>query len=223
MAAKTAVTRLLGPACGILSAILICLVVAGSLLGNSFVAGRMAVAAANKTWLPGAFGVLGKRGAGARTGDPGTSTEDVGDVTGSPKTPASDAPINAIILSAVLSTMYILFGNFRALLTLNGLGEYSFFFLAVLGTIILRHREAGLRRPYKPLVVVPAAFAVVSGFVVVRGAMFAPTQAVILVLVWIIGLLFYWAKKQLAARRVDDASAMGHAAHPHPHLLCSNE
>jgi solute carrier family 7 (L-type amino acid transporter), member 9/15 len=35
-------------------------VVAGSLLGNSFVAGRMTVAAANKSWLPSFLGRVGR-------------------------------------------------------------------------------------------------------------------------------------------------------------------
>jgi len=46
----------------VFAAILICLVVAGSLLGNSFVTGRMTVAAANKSWLPKFLGVIGHVG-----------------------------------------------------------------------------------------------------------------------------------------------------------------
>ncbi|KAF3353313.1 hypothetical protein VDGD_21427 [Verticillium dahliae] len=141
----------------------------------------MAVAAANKSWFPRLFTYVGRVGL-----KPSNSTE--------PAT--SDAPINAIILSAILAAVYILLGNFRALLTFNGLGEYTFFFLTVLGAIILRWREPGLERPYKPFVVVPIIFALVSGFVVVRGAAFAPVQAGVLVGVWALGLVFYWAKKR---------------------------
>lgn len=181
-----------------MAAVFICLVVAGSLLGNSFVAGRMAVAAANKDWFPRFFTVVGRVGIRA---EPETSLDDRnGEEADSDEEakskPASDAPINAIILSFVLAAVYILVGNFRALLTFNGLGEYTFFFLTVLGAIILRFREPGLHRPYKPLIVIPAVFAVVSGFVVVRGAIFAPVQAGILVAVWVLGLAFYWAKKK---------------------------
>ena len=97
----------------------------------------------------------------------------------------------------ILSALYILLGNFRALLTFNGLGEYSFFFLTVLGAIILRFKEPDLRRPYKPFILIPVIFAIVSGFVVVRGAVFAPVQAVILVVLWIIGIGFYWLRRRL--------------------------
>ncbi|KAK4129100.1 amino acid transporter [Parathielavia appendiculata] len=178
--AVTAITRLLGPALGIVAAVFICLVVAGSLLGNSFVSGRMAVAAANQGWLPRLLSVVGRFGFGRETSQ-----------VNNHKSLKSDAPINAIILSTVLAAVYILLGNFRALMTFNGLGEYTFFFLTVMGAIILRYREPDLRRPYKPVLVIPVIFALVSGFVVVRGAAFAPTQAFILVGLWALGLAFY--------------------------------
>ncbi|KAL2161722.1 hypothetical protein VTH06DRAFT_8284 [Thermothelomyces fergusii] len=147
--AVTAITRLLGSGFGIVAAGLICLVVAGSLLGNSFVAGRMAVAAANQNWLPRLLSVVGRVGAERKIPD-----EEV------QKAPESDAPINAIILSTVLGAVYILLGSFRALLTFNGLGEYTFFFLTVLGAILLRYRQPELERPYKPFIVTPLVFAI---------------------------------------------------------------
>ncbi|KAI1775496.1 amino acid transporter [Hypoxylon cercidicola] len=198
--AVTAITRLLGRGFGIVAAILICLVVAGSLLGNSFVAGRMAVAAANMNWLPRIFASVGRIALKPRAEE---ETEATNGTENPLQTTKSDAPINAIILSAILSALYILLGNFRALLTFNGLGEYSFFFLTVLGAIVLRFREPQLRRPYKPFILIPVIFAVVSGFVVIRGAFFAPVLALVVIVVWIIGLGFYYARKRLAARRVE--------------------
>ena len=171
-----------------------CIVVAGSLLGNSFIASRMAVAAGNKNWLPRILTVLGHLGK-ARPDPVATPPEPENDAPEQSK-PASDAPINALLLSAVLSALYIVLGNFRALLTFNGLGEYTFFFLTVLGVIVLRYREPGLRRPYKPNIVVPLVFALVSGFVVVRGAAFAPVQTVVLALVWVLGLVFYYLRRR---------------------------
>ncbi|KAK9426142.1 hypothetical protein SUNI508_12596 [Seiridium unicorne] len=201
--AVTAISRLLGPVVGVVAAILICLVVAGSLLGNSFVAGRMAVAAANKDWLPGFFAFVGRIGFQPRQ-EP--SSEDSSEGPDSAKQSNSDAPLNAILLLTILSALYILLGNFRALVTFNGLGEYSFFFLTVLGAIILRFREPSLKRPYKPFLLVPLVFAAVSGFVVVRGAIFAPMLALVLIVVWALGLGFYQARKYLAQR---DASREG--------------
>ncbi|KAL2255572.1 hypothetical protein VTK26DRAFT_3102 [Humicola hyalothermophila] len=183
--AVTAITRLLGPGFGVVAAIFICMVVAGSLLGNSFVAGRMAVAAANQNWLPRMLSVVGRIG-----------VEQESSSVDPQKEAGADAPINAVILSTILSALYILLGNFRALLTFNGLGEYTFFFLTVLGAIVLRYREPQLERPYKPFVFIPVIFALVSGFVVVRGAAFAPTQALILAGLWGLGLVFYEVRRR---------------------------
>ncbi|KAH8883285.1 amino acid transporter [Thozetella sp. PMI_491] len=193
--AVTAIARLLGPAFGIVAAVLICLVVVGSLLGNSFVAGRMAVAAARRGWLPDLFAVVGR--VGFRSNEFATGHGGPGD----DGRPASDAPINALVLSTIISALYILLGNFRALLTFNGLGEYTFFFLTVLGAIVLRFREPELCRPYKPILLIPVIFAVVSGFVVVRGAAFAPFQTLILGAVWLLGLAIYLTQRWWASRR----------------------
>ncbi|EFQ26881.1 hypothetical protein CGRA01v4_07875 [Colletotrichum graminicola] len=198
--AVTAINRLLGSGFGIAAAVLICLVVAGSLLGNSFVAGRMTVAAANFNWLPDFLGFVGRVGFKSEDNSPvGDSTDEPS--SSPPRKGRSDAPLNALLMSTVLSALYILFGNFRALLTFNGLGEYTFFFLTVLGAVVLRVREPKLRRPYKPSVLIPVVFALVSGFVVVRGAIFAPVQALILIILWLVGLGFYWARRKYYARR----------------------
>lgn len=84
----------------------------------------------------------------------------------------------------------------RILLTLNGLAEYAFFFLTVLGAIILRFREPELKRPVKPFILIPVLFALISGFVVVRGAVFAPVQAAILIGIWIVGAVFYIVRRR---------------------------
>lgn len=174
---------------GIVAATLICLVVAGSILGNSLVVGRMTVAAANRGWFPELFTVIGRIGL--------ENKADADDTEASNQQAKLDAPINAIILSVILSAMYILFGDFRSLLTFNGLGEYTFFFLAVIGAIILRWREPELNRPHKPFIIIPIIFAAVSGFVIARGATFAPIQALVLVVLWLIGLVFYWVRDRL--------------------------
>ena len=198
----------MGRGFGIVAAIFICLVVAGSLLGNSFVASRMAVAAANRDWLPRAFARLGRIGIEATkrgNEDEGStsSSENSPEGTSEQATAESDAPINAIILSTIISIFYILLGNFRALLTFNGLGEFSFFFLTVVGAIILRFREPELKRPYKPFILVPAVFAVLSGFVVVRGAIFALVPAAVLVALWILGGVLYWGNLEYMRRQVN--------------------
>lgn len=92
----------------------------------------------------------------------------------------------------------------RILLTLNGLAEYAFFFLTVLGAIILRVREPELARPVRPFILIPIIFAFISGFVVVRGAVFAPVQAVILLSIWLIGAVFFYARLWILAKKETD-------------------
>lgn len=169
--------------------------IAGSALGNSFVAGRMTVAAANKRWIPSILGTVGQIAhikVSAAAGAEGSNADEAMD--------AGESPINALILNTVLSAIYILLGNMRILLTLNGLAEYAFFFLTVLGAIILRFKEPELERPVKPFILVPVLFAVISGFVVVRGAVFAPVQAGVLVAIWVVGVVFYYVRKRVLGR-----------------------
>jgi amino acid transporter len=81
------------------------------------------------------------------------------------------------------------------------MAEYTFFFLTVVGDVILRFREPGLERPYKPPIVVPLLFCIVSGFVVVRGAVFAPVQFGILAAELALGVVWYYAWNWWQARR----------------------
>jgi L-type amino acid transporter 9 len=177
--------------------VLICLVIAGSALGNSFVAGRMTVAASNNGWIPRFLGTVGQIGTFKVT-KASEAEEDAEEAM-----EEGESPINALILNTVLSAVYILLGNMRILLTLNGLAEYAFFFLTVLGAIILRFREPDLPRPVKPVILIPILFALISGFVVVRGAVFAPIQAAILVGIWAAGAFFYCVRLFLMSRKSD--------------------
>jgi amino acid transporter len=168
----------------------------------------MTVAAANKNWLPHPLALVGRFRA---------QSDPDGNHSNATKSSDSDAPLNALLLSTILSTMYIIFGNFRALLTFNGLGEYSFFFLTALSAIILRFREPDLQRPYRPFVVIPAIFVVVSGFVVARGAVFAPVQSAILIALWVIGTGFYYIMRYYEVS--NDHSTHIDLAHVASHVL----
>ncbi|KAF1838137.1 solute carrier family 7 protein [Decorospora gaudefroyi] len=198
-AAVTAVTHFLGKGVAYFATALICLVIAGSALGNSFVAGRMTVAAANNNWFPRILGTVGCIGTFQISK---TTTEDR---NMNQAMDNGESPINALLLNTLLSTLYILLGNMRILLTLNGLAEYAFFFLTVLGAIILRFKEPALPRPVKPYLLVPVLFALISGFVVVRGAVFAPVQAGVLVGIWGAGLVFYFCRLWVLKERVGRA------------------
>jgi amino acid transporter len=167
--------------------------------------GRLTVAAANKGYIPALFSYIG------RVRSRPSPIEEV----------RFDAPFNAFILNFVLTAAYTLMGNFRALLTFIGLAQCefaehdvlfdqrnliactdTFFFLTVLGAVILRFRQPDLDRPFKPPIIIPILFSIVSGLVVLRGAVFAPIQLAVLAGELLIGAIIYsgqrfWLKRKL--------------------------
>ncbi len=84
---------------------------------------------------------------------------------------------------------YILTGSFRALLTFVGMAEWVFYVSTVIGLLILRHREPQLERPYRPSMVLPVTFIVVGILVILRSAIFAPIQGIVLVGLLVVGAL----------------------------------
>ncbi|TID14665.1 amino acid transporter [Venturia nashicola] len=196
--AVVAIKNLLGKATGIAFAILVCLVIAGALNGNIFVAGRLTVAAARNKYIPSLFSTVG-----SLRPQPQKSAEQDRE--------QDSAPFNALILSAILTSLYILLGNFRALLTFDGMAEYTFFFLTVVGDIILRFREPDLARPYKPPIILPILFCIVSGFVVIRGAVFAPVQFAVLVGELVVGIVWYYGFNLWRKRREEREGSVSSA------------
>jgi L-type amino acid transporter 9 len=164
----------------------------------------LTVAAAHNRYIPSLFSRVGRFRAQKKSPNHASNDGEKG-----------GAPFNALILSTILTSLYILLGNFRALLTFDGMAEYTFFFLTVIGDIILRFREPDLARPYKPSIILPILFCIVSGFVVVRGAVFAPVQFAVLVGELIVGVIWYygfnWWRRRQGARqgRVDSAEVVG--------------
>lgn len=92
-------------------------------------------------------------------------------------------------LTLVITLLYILTGNFRALLTFVGMAEWVFYVSTVIGLLILRRREPQLERPYRPTVLLPSTFVVVGTLVIMRSAMFAPIQSGVLAGLLVAGAL----------------------------------
>jgi len=101
--------------------------------------------------------------------------------------PANTYNSYANALALVLTLVYILTGSFRALLTFVGMSNWVFYVSTVLGLIILRRREPGLHRPYRPTIVLPIIFVVAGTFIIVRSAMFAPVQGGVLAGLLVLG------------------------------------
>ena len=71
-----------------------------------------------------------------------------------------------------------------------------FLFLTVLGGLLLRFREPNLARPYKPLILSPIIFCVISFVLVLRGMIFAPAQGIVLAILLGTGSLVHLYKSR---------------------------
>ena len=198
--AVTAIQRILGKPAALTMAALIIAVIAGAVSGDIFVIGRLTVSAAHRKYLPSIFAHIGSFRAPNHPTAPPTSATAI-EAEQEQNLPRFNAPLNAYILTLLITSVYILFFSFRFLLTFDGIAEYTFFFLTILGALILRFRQPELERPFKPVLAVPVLFCIVSGAVVLRGAIFAPVQTLVLVGLLAVGLVAYEVSRFLEGRK----------------------
>ncbi|KZF21416.1 amino acid transporter-like protein [Xylona heveae TC161] len=184
---------------GPVGAIVLALVVSASCIGalnaTTFTSGRLVYAAGKEGYLPSVFGRIGIR----RRSDSTTSMRSRSWLTRYLKRIFGDAggigytPIFAMALNTVLTACYIFLGEFRTLLTFYGVAGYSFYFLTVLGLIVLRIKEPYLERPYKTWITTPIIFCCVSLFLLSRAVFAEPIQTLIVVIFVALGVpVFYW-------------------------------
>ncbi|MCJ1307155.1 hypothetical protein MMC25_000801 [Agyrium rufum] len=180
--------KTLGAAGGIIFAFLVSASCLGALNINVFTTGRLTDAAAQRRYLP-SFLATPRRKQVAQADE----TADVGNTEIDEETVLitsteynlehydhANTPIRAMLLNVSCAAIFILVGTFGGLVTFVGLAEYFFYFLAVLGSIILRYTQPDLTRPYQPSIAMPLIFCSVSLVLVLRGIIFAPIQGSVL-------------------------------------------
>lgn len=185
---------------GPVGAAVLALVVSGSCIGalnaSVFTSGRLIYAAGKEGYLPSIFCRVGlSESPSPMTGRlqrrsfiRKTIARVFGDNIGIGYT-----PIYAMTFNMVLCMCYILVGEFKTLVTFYGVAGYSFYFLTVLGLIVLRIREPRLERPYKTWISTPIIFCCVSLFLLSRAVFVEPLQALTVVGFWIVGVpVYYW-------------------------------
>ncbi|KAJ5449600.1 uncharacterized protein N7458_006049 [Penicillium daleae] len=102
-------------------------------------------------------------------------------------------PINAMAFNTALTMVYIGVGEFSTLVTFYGVAGYTFYFITVLGLIVLRIREPHLERPYRTWITTPIIFCCVSLFLLSRAVIAEPLQTLIVVGFIITGIpVYYW-------------------------------
>jgi amino acid transporter len=179
-------------------AIIVSLSCFGALNATSFTSGRLVYAAGKEGFMPSMFGRIGV-GSGA---EPSLSTlkrrsrftKVLSRWFGDSETGLFFTPVNAIVFNAMTTAAYILVGEFSTLVTFYGVAGYTFYFLTVLGLIVLRVKEPHLERPYKTWISTPIIFCCVSLFLLSRSVFAEPVKTLIVVGFVVAGVPVYWLR-----------------------------
>ncbi|KAK6529477.1 hypothetical protein TWF281_008650 [Arthrobotrys megalospora] len=181
-------TTVFGSVGGILFALAVSISCVGALNATTFTSGRLVYVAGKQGYLPKLFGRLGIRSV---TNSVSTPTTVRVPIFG---TSYTRTPIFAMLLNAFLTSFFVIIGTFEALIAFYGVAGYSFYFLTVLGLIVLRYREPGLERPYRCWIVTPIVFCCVSLFLVSRGVFGAPVQTGGVIIFVMVGVVVFWVR-----------------------------
>ncbi|KAL9084725.1 MAG: hypothetical protein Q9159_005080 [Coniocarpon cinnabarinum] len=196
----------LGPAGSLILALIVAGSGFGSLNATMFTSSRLFYAAAKEGYLPAVIGTLGFRGNSgirvtrrmSRLKRPSTATNIFARLCADDATQAVFmTPVASLALNFVFSAAYIVIGNFSTLVTFYGVATYFFYFLTVLGLLILRVKEPHLERPYKCWITTPIIFCCVSLFLLSRSFVAEPWTSFAVIPFFLIGAVVYWWKVRL--------------------------
>ncbi|TFK29971.1 L-methionine transporter [Coprinopsis marcescibilis] len=141
-----------GKAGGTIFAFMVAFSCFGALNGSFYTSSRLVYAAGRERYLPAIFGKL-------------HSTR--------------KTPINATLLQSAITILFILIGGgFRSLINFSVVASWAFYFLTVLGLVILRVKEPMLERPYRVWIITPLIFCAVALFLLCMPIIAAPMEAI---------------------------------------------
>ena len=190
---------------GSIGALVLALIVSASCFGalnsTTFTSSRLVYAAGKEGYIPAIFGRLGVSDMDQTPGGGSLSTirsrswfsKKVATVFGDEDAGLFYTPIYALILNSVLTAGYTIVGEFSTLVTFYGVAGYTFYFITVLGLIVLRVKEPNLERPYRTWITTPIIFCCVSLFLLSRAVFAQPIQTLIVVAFVVAGIpVFFW-------------------------------
>lgn len=187
----------------------------GALNSSQFTASRLVYVAGKEGYIPAIFGHIGF---GDRPLEDSLSTQHTRSwlvkklrrYCGDEEVGLFFTPMYALFLNCVLALAYCAVGEFGTLVTFYGVAGYTFYFVTVLGLIILRVREPNLERPYKTWIVTPIIFCCVSLFLLSRAVFAQPLQTLIVVGFVLAGIpVYFWrirGRDRVAPRKFGDLS-----------------
>ncbi|KAJ0163466.1 Y+L amino acid transporter 2 [Colletotrichum tanaceti] len=170
----------------------------GALNSSTFTSSRLVYVAGKEGYIPSVFGSIGlSRSEAHSVTTSRTSRGRVANllirILGDDDMGLFYTPVWALVLNGLLTAAYIIVGEFDTLLTFYGVAGYTFYFITVLGLIILRVREPQLERPYKTWITTPIIFCCVSLFLLSRAVFAQPLQTVTVVLFVVAGVpVYFW-------------------------------
>ncbi|PLB49514.1 amino acid/polyamine transporter [Aspergillus steynii IBT 23096] len=206
-ASNTVVVQFGDKVFGSVGALVFALIVSASCFGalnaTIFTSGRLVYAAGKEGYLPSVFGHLWTRDSptSGRLQRRSCAGKFLARIFGE-GTRIGYTPIYAMALNSALTLVYVVVGEFRTLVTFYGVAGYTFYFLTVLGLIVLRIREPHLERPYKTWISNPIIFCCVSLFLLSRAVIAEPLQTLIVVAFIIAGVpVYFWRIYQRDGRK----------------------
>ncbi|KIY43400.1 L-methionine transporter [Fistulina hepatica ATCC 64428] len=157
---------LFGPIGGTVFAFMVAFSCFGALNGSFFTSARLIYAAGREGFLPELFGRLH---------------------------PKRQTPLNAALLQATITAGFVLIGGgFRSLINFSVVASWAFYFLTVLGLVILRYKEPMLERPYRTWITTPLTFCAVALFLLCMPVFAAPLEAIAVLAFVLAGIPVYY-------------------------------
>lgn len=180
-------SKVFGPVGALILALIVSASCFGALNSSTFTSSRLVYVAGKEGYIPAIFGRIGTGTAAAEHAALSTTrtrswlSKKLARLLGDDDMGLFYTPIPALILNATLTAVYVLVGEFGTLVTFYGVAGYTFYFLTVLGLIVLRVREPNLERPYKTWITTPIIFCCVSLFLLSRAVFAQPLQTLIVI------------------------------------------
>jgi amino acid transporter len=189
-------SEIFGPVGSLILALIVSASCFGALNATTFTSGRLVYVAGKEGYLPAVFGKIGIGNAEipnlGRLRKRSWLVKMLARVFGDEGS-LGLTPINAIVLNGILCIGYIVVGEFEALITFSGVAGYTFYFLTVLGLIVLRINQPNLERPYRTWITTPIIFCCVSLFLVSRAVIARPVQSLIVLGFIVSGVpVYFW-------------------------------
>ncbi|KAH7318399.1 amino acid permease-domain-containing protein [Stachybotrys elegans] len=204
-------SKVFGPIGSLVFALIVSASCFGALNSSTFTSSRLVYVAGKEGYIPALFGRIG-----LGNEDHGLSSQRTRNwfskrlhaAIGDDELGLFYTPIYALVLNCVFTIGYCIVGEFGTLVTFYGVAGYTFYFVTVLGLIILRVKEPQLERPYKTWITTPIIFCCVSLFLLSRAVFAQPLQTLIVVAFVIAGIpVYFWrirGRDQVTKREADD-------------------